>query len=59
MYVYYSDENEPIEGGYYSKNAALMEKVRKSISVLFWGTIGAYGIIIIAESGINLKKERI
>ena len=44
MYVYYSDENRPVKGGRYAQNAAWMEKVRKSISIFFWGAVLLIGI---------------
>ncbi len=39
MYVYYADENDSINGGHCSPNAAAMEKLRRSISIFFWGSI--------------------
>ncbi len=37
MYVYYADENQPVAGGYYAPNAAKVEKLRKGLSIFFWG----------------------
>ena len=39
MYVYYSDEDNPIPGGHYADKAAIVEKARRSISIFFWGTM--------------------
>ncbi len=39
MYIYYSDENRAIDGGYYADKAALIEKTRWCISFFLWGTL--------------------
>lgn len=39
MYIYYALKDEPVEGGYYAPNAAIMEKFRISVSVFFWGMV--------------------
>lgn len=39
MYIYYSSEEKPIEGGYYAPNVAKMEKVRLSVTVFFLGLV--------------------
>ena len=59
MYLYYSDENKPIEGGLFSKNAAIIEKVRRSISVFFWGTITEYGIVVVMCSKKYIYRRKI
>lgn len=41
MYVYYADQNDPIPGGFYAPNAAVIEKLRRSVSVFFWGIMAA------------------
>lgn len=55
MYIYYSDVNNPIEGGVYAQNAALIEKIRRSISIFFWGTIFLTGIISIVVRNEHIK----
>ena len=37
MYVYYANEKQPVAGGYYAPNAAKVEKLRKGLSIFFWG----------------------
>lgn len=58
MYVYYSDENRPIEGGFYSENAAIMEKIRRSISVFCWGTVLVYGAAMLMNARLTDRKKR-
>lgn len=38
MYTYYSDADNPIEGGLYAPNLARVEKIRFWLSVFVWGT---------------------
>ena len=56
MFVYYSDEENPVEGGFYARYAPLVEKVRKSISVFFWGTFIA--IAFAKAAGVTAKIKR-
>ena len=39
MYLYYTDGSNPVEGGYYTPNAGIVEKARLHISIFFWGTV--------------------
>jgi hypothetical protein len=55
MYAFYSDENSPVQGGVFSGKAAQFEKLRRSISVFFWGTAILAGIVQIV--GMNHRKS--
>ncbi len=57
MYVYYSDESDSIPGGHFSPNAAAMEKVRRSISIFFWGSI--IGVFVIKLVYSVSQKEAV
>ncbi|WP_024867327.1 hypothetical protein [Butyrivibrio sp. FCS014] len=47
MYVYYSDDKSPVQGGYYAPNAGNMEKFRLALSLFVWGSIFVILIIYI------------
>jgi len=57
MYTYYSDADNPIEGGRYAQNAPLVEKIRRSISIFFWGTVIMIGTSFVVWSKINSIKS--
>jgi hypothetical protein len=57
MYKYYADENEPIEGGYLAPNAGRMEKARRGISIVLWGTVAVWLVSFCIQQFKNNRGE--
>ena len=58
MYAFYSDENSPVQGGVFAGKAAQFEKLRRSISVCFWGTVILTAIALTVGAAYQRSLKR-